>query len=303
MVFVDGRDWRAYNEGLVRRGEILLDLDLMEDWEEELGHMNVGKEGAPFRFPDSFIRLLGSIRNLFHLPFRQTEGFVKALSRFIPSLKAPDYSTVNKRVNRLNIQLDLDDVEEDEPVTIAVDASGLKVTNRGDWIRRRWRPRKGYLKVHIAVDVKANRIVALEVTSERVGDNRRFKPLVNAAMKRRRVYRVLADGAYDSRENFTFLAKHGIDPAIRVRSNSIPRSRGCPARKHAVAERLKNPERWRHNHRYELRLRAESVFSSFKRSFGEHATAKTFRNMVKEIALKASLYNLLIQATANLNPP
>lgn len=302
MGFVDCRDWKAYNEGLVHRGEILLDLDLMEDWEEELEAMNRGKEGAEFKYPDSFIRFLGSVRSLLHLAYRQSEGFVRGLSKFIQGLKAPNYSTINRRVNQLHIPLDLDDVEEDEPITIAVDASGMKVSNRGDWIRRGWKPRKGYLKIHIAVDVKTNRLAALEVTTEKVGDGRKLEPLVKAAMKHHKVYRVLADGAHDSRMNFNFLAENGIDPAIKVRANSVPKSRGCPARKQAVAERLNDPEAWRRNHSYGLRLRAESFFSTFKRTFGEHVTAKKFRNMAKEIALKAFTYNLLIQTTANPNP-
>ena len=34
---------------------------------------------------------------------------------------------------------------------IAVDATGIKVTNCGDWMRRK---RKGYVKIHVAVDTK-----------------------------------------------------------------------------------------------------------------------------------------------------
>jgi hypothetical protein len=41
---------------------------------------------------------------------------------------------------------------------------------------------------------------------------------------------VLADGAYDSRENFNFLSQNGIKPVIRVRSNAVARSRRCPSR-------------------------------------------------------------------------
>jgi hypothetical protein len=33
-------------------------------------------------------------------------------------------------------------------------------------MRRRWKVRRGYLKIHIAVDVKRKRILALEVTDE-----------------------------------------------------------------------------------------------------------------------------------------
>jgi hypothetical protein len=274
----------------------------MEEWEEELEAVNRGKEGARFRFPDSFIQLLGFIRLMFHLPYRQAEGFIEALSRYIEGLTAPDYTTLNKRLNRLNVELGLEDIQPDEPLTLAVDASGLKVANSGDWIRRVWKLRKGYLKIHIAVDVKTKEIIAMEVTSEKVGDNRMFKPLVKAAMNRHHVSRVIADGAFDAKVNFTFLAKHGIDPAIKPRSNSVVKSRGCPARKQAVAERLKDPEAWKVKHQYGYRWRAESVFSCMKRLFGEHVTAKKYVNMVKEIFLKAALYNLLTQITAKSCP-
>ncbi len=55
------RDWKAYNESLVRRGEILLDLDFIESWDKELEMMNKGKEGKPYQYPNSFIMLLAII--------------------------------------------------------------------------------------------------------------------------------------------------------------------------------------------------------------------------------------------------
>ena len=33
-------DWRIYNEGLVKRGEILLDFELFNNWQEELKLLN-----------------------------------------------------------------------------------------------------------------------------------------------------------------------------------------------------------------------------------------------------------------------
>lgn len=142
----------------------------------------------------------------------------------------------------------------------------------------------------------------MEVTCEDVGDNRMFKPLVKAAMNHHPIRRVLADGAYDAKENFNFLACHGVDPAIRVRSNSVAKSRGSMTRKRVVAERLKNPEAWRERHQYGCRWRAEGVFSCMKRSFGEYVSAKKYVNMAREMLLKAALYNLLTQMTANSYP-
>ena len=74
-------DWPNYNEALVRRGEILLDLGLLHTWGEELEEMNRGKEGARHRYPYGLIKLQGLLRALFRLPYRQLEGFTHALSR------------------------------------------------------------------------------------------------------------------------------------------------------------------------------------------------------------------------------
>ncbi len=37
---------------------------------------------------------------------------------------------------------------------------------------------------------------------------------------------------------------------------------------------------------------AETVFSSIKRMFGEYVSATRFQNMIKEMMIKVSLYNL-----------
>src|SRR5919109_4836273 len=54
-------NWHSYNESLVRRGEVMLDFDVIDSWEGELTEMNNGKVGEPYDYPDSFIQLLGDI--------------------------------------------------------------------------------------------------------------------------------------------------------------------------------------------------------------------------------------------------
>ena len=50
---------------------------LIDRWDNELDNMNNGKEGASYRYPNSFVQLLGYMRVYFHLPYRQTEGVVR----------------------------------------------------------------------------------------------------------------------------------------------------------------------------------------------------------------------------------
>lgn len=284
-------NWPSYNESLVMRGEILLDLGLLQSWGEELEEMNGGKEGGRYRYPHSLIELQALLKAFFRLPYRQLEGLTHALSRWEPKLRAPDYTTTWRRVNALTIDLE-PRLDPDEWVTIAVDASGVKVADRGEWMRTKWRRRRGFLKIHIAVDVKTKQILAIEVTDERTGDGRMLEPLVENAEMCCRVERVILDGAYDSRRNFSYLSGKGIDPAIKVRKNSSRRARGCPARKRVVLEYLRDPEEWKRRVGYGRRWMAETAFSTFKRMFGEHVTARKFPNMVREMVLKARLYNL-----------
>jgi len=62
-------NWHKYNESLVRRGEILLlDFDVIDNWHSDLDGMNECKEGAAYKYPDSFVQLLGYMRVYFHLP-------------------------------------------------------------------------------------------------------------------------------------------------------------------------------------------------------------------------------------------
>ena len=285
-----GVDWPGYNEALVRRGEILLDLSLLQGWGEELEEMNRGKDGARYRYPETLIKLQGLIRALFRLPYRQLEGFTHALSRWEPRLTVPDYTTC-RRVNTLNIDLE-PHIDPERPVTIAVDSTGIKVADRGEWMRAKWRRRRGFLKIHIAVDVETRQIVSLEVTDERTGDGRMLRRLVMQARRRCRVEKALCDGAYDSRVNFAYLDEQGIEAGIRVRRNSSRRSRGCPARRRAVVEQLGDVGAWKMRVGYGRRWMAETAFSTYKRMFGEHVAARKYPNMVREMVLKARLYNL-----------
>ena len=161
------------------------------------------------------------------------------------------------------------------------------------------RLKRGYLKIHIAVDAKRKRILALEVTDEKVGDGRMLQPLVEEASKKARVTETLGDGAYDTKSNFTYLAEKGIEPVIKVRKNSSSRAGGCMPRKLVAQEYLQDPEAWKHKHDYGQRWIVESTFSSLKRTFGEYVSAKTMRNMVNKIMLKASLHNLPTRLTLN----
>jgi len=296
------RDWKTYNDQLVKRGELLINLDFVENWGKELEEMNRGKRGKPFDYPESLIRFLAFPRYFFRLQFRQEEGFVEALAKLVPELGVPDYSTICRRINSLSPKFERSLRGLGDDVVVAIDASGIKVTNRGEWRRERWggKSERGYLKIHVAVDTKTKQILAMEVTDERTGDIKKFKPLVKRASGTAKVKLVLADSAYDSRESFNFLEAMGIEPGIKVRRGASGKARGSWARRRAAREFLRDEKKWKRRVGYGRRWAAEGAFSNLKRTFGEFVAAHEFKNMAKEMMLKAFCYNLVMNLSAGI---
>lgn len=101
------RNWHAYNEQLVMRGEILLELKTLKDWRNEVGEMNEDKQGHPFVYPDVMMLLYAMMRAAFHIPYRQLEGLARALGKLL-DLPAQDYSTFSLRFPALELDENLD---------------------------------------------------------------------------------------------------------------------------------------------------------------------------------------------------
>jgi hypothetical protein len=295
------RNWQEYNESLVKRGEMYLTFDFLKSWDSDLAKLNLDKLGRRYAYPWSFIELLMLIHVIFHLPYRQLEGFLRKLSELVPEIKVTDYTNIWRRGTKLKLSLPdtILSSANDEPVVIAVDSTGIKVTNRGEWMREKWKVHRGWIKVHLAVDVKTKEIVAIEVTDERVSDGSRFNSLVDQAeenLSGRKIEKALGDGAFDRREIFDHLVKKGIQPGIKTRSNANSRARGSPARAKAVRD-MKNIgyQSWKLKYDYGKRWAVESVFSAVKRIAGEHVAATRKENMMQEAILKFSFYNMMIR--------
>ena len=86
--------------------------------------MNDDKEGGRYLYPESLIKLL-TVVHAYVLPYRQLEGFMRALSQRVDGLKAPDYTTIWWRVSKMKVDL-APSVAMNKDVTIAVEATGIK---------------------------------------------------------------------------------------------------------------------------------------------------------------------------------
>ena len=76
-----------YNEQLVVGGKFYLDFDFVMNWQTELEEMNRGKVGAPFRFPESFMKW----QEVWHqfVDYRRLGGIARSLLKLdlYPNMK------------------------------------------------------------------------------------------------------------------------------------------------------------------------------------------------------------------------
>jgi len=286
-------DWDSVDERLIKRGELLLSLDFLERYDDELRTMNRGKEGRPFTLTSSHIVFLAVVRYLFGLPYRQLEGFTRALNRLLPRLPPADYSGLRRRIMGVDLS-PYHDFEGSDDVVIAVDSTGIRVHKAGGWVEREHGKKKRYVKILFAVDVETKQALAMLVTTDGTHDSRAFPELLMKAERRGRVSKVYADGAFDNSMVYELLESKGIKAVIKPRRNSRLDT-PSPARRRAITQYKRLGYRcWADRKGYGKRWSVETAYSTFKRTFGEFCMAKTMGNIEKEMMTKAYIYNTLI---------
>jgi len=287
-------DWKAVDERLIRRGELILDLESLRNHEKELETMNKGRPGPRYKLANSYIQLLAAVRYLFQMPYRQLEGYTRALHRLVPQLPPADYSGIRKRILRLNVDPYMHLKETDEPIAIALDSTGIKVEKAGGWVERKHGKKKRYVKLHFAVNTVTHEVVSMEVTTDDVHDSKEAVGLLEGAERRANVEEALLDGAYDSEEVYEELERRGIEAVIKPRRNARSDT-GSLSRGVAVGMiRELGYGTWAEFSGYGRRWAVETAYSTFKRLFGEGAMGRSLGCIALELAGKVALYNMLV---------
>lgn len=182
---------------------------------------------------------------------------------------------------------------------MAIDSTGLKTGDRGEWRRKgQGRKRHGWVKLHVIVDVKTKQILSFKITDENVHDSEMLIPLMKQLENLAgpgHVQKTLGDRGYDSNKNYNYLEKRSVHPVLRPRDNANPLKEQPRQRKKAVKTILtRGYDKWRDKTKYGLRWIAETFFSTLKRTYGEFLRATSTEGMQREIIMKLHFYNQLI---------
>jgi hypothetical protein len=288
------KSWHDYNESLIDRGRMLMDISFLKSWNEEIRKMNDGKVGAPFEYSYTYIQFLAFLKIGFKIAYRTVQGIVRGLSDYI-RIEEMHFTHIRRRILKIKPSvrnLDLDN-HEDKPITLIVDASGLTITKKGDYIEQKWiKNKKEFVKLHIAVNAVSKKVISFRVTKGSVHDSKKFSPIIREASKEYDIDKLYGDKAHDNRRSFNLLDDLNIEPAINIRKNASIKTKGCPLRRDEVLVIKKlGYDEWKHIKDTGRRWIAEVVFSSLKRVLGEDLLSKKFKAQKIEAGLKVMLYN------------
>jgi hypothetical protein len=317
---VENRDWNEYNTKLVNRGRPSTYLsEALTRQDNDLAEINKGKVGSPYQY--SFMLILGvfAIKSVDKKGYRQATGTVSDYLLFCGIDSCPNFRTAQWRIQQLKKEgikmMIYKSIEgEEEFIDVIIDSTGMKSRKDGEYRSDMYGKIKEWKQLHIAISRKTHKILNMKVTKAHSGDANQFVSMMKPIVERKSVNSSIADGAYDSNENFEFCGINGIDPIIPVhisavgrvgnkfRKRAIEKQLGFNRRSHAhrkywfpsKEKRRQNQDRWRDETNFHQRSLVETVNSVFKGVFDESVFSKTSKMIEKELLLKAVIYNTFI---------
>ena len=283
-------NWGEYNRALVARGAVTLWIDeaAIAGWQ--------AAGGKGWRYSDTAILCALSLRAVFGLTLRQTQGFLHDLTRRLGlELPVPHYSTFSRRAAALTVPKLA--WPSGGPVHLAIDATGLKVHGEGEWKvrvhgkgkRRVWR------KLHLAVDTRTGALHAHALTPSSVHDGAELEGLLSRIDAP--IAAVCADKAYDSFDCHAAILARDAQPVIPPRKGAAirpsPGRKDVPPTRGAAVARIAEIGRdaWKAETGYHRRSLAETAMLRYKTLIGPSLRSRAFDRQQAEAAVAVRCIN------------
>ena len=294
-------NWAEYNASLVQRGSITvwIDEEVLESWQPEAEGRR--KRGGQPKYSGRAIESLLTLKAVFHLPYRQTEGFGKSLMELLAvNVPIPDYTTLCIRSADLKVVLSPSQVQGAKH--IVVDSTGLKIYGEGEWKVRQHgvSKRRTWRKLHLSVNETTQSIEAVVLTEASVDDAEAGEDLLDETDGP--IEQVSGDGTYDKRKFYEAATRRGVE---RI---AVPPQRNARIWQHGNSSKPPLPrdqnlrrirrigrQRWKQEVGYHRRSLAETAVFRFKLIFGNTLSARSLPRQITEARIKAAALNRVTQ--------
>jgi Transposase DDE domain len=284
------RDWQHYNKALIQRGSLTLWVETrsLSTW---LNQDHPPRRGRRRLYADVAVLCALTLREVYHLPLRSTEGLVRSLMHLLGlSLPVPHYSTLSRRAASLAVNLPR---LKSGPLHLAIDSTGMKVYGEGEWKMRLHgkEKRRTWRKLHLAIDHRTHEVVSLSMTDKDVLDRSELAGLLHAVEGQ--IREVLGDGAYD------FEVCHRAIRERRARAVIPPkkgaRVRGRPHFKDrdeaVVRSRQVGKDQWKKEAGYHRRSLVETAMMRLKTLFSDRLKAREWSRQQTELRVRCAAMN------------
>ncbi|PZW48588.1 DDE family transposase [Humitalea rosea] len=259
---------------------------------------NADRRGGQPRYPALAITTALTLRAVFRLALRQTEGRIGSIPALLGlDLAVPDHSTRSRRAETLEMPRSH---SGSRPVHLLVDSTGLQLCGPGEWLVEKHgsRTRRSWRKLHIGVDADTGRIVAAGLAAQDVDDASQVGPLLDQVADP--IASFTADGAYDQDSVYGEVAARHPDAAVVLppRSSAVPSATAetAPTQRdqhlQTIAERGRRG--WQKAVGYNRRALVEADIARFKRVMGGGLRSRTDGRRATEVAIAVSALNRMI---------
>lgn len=290
------RNWKQYNRALVNRGNLALWIseDVIEGWYSTQAPQG---RGRPYTYSNACIELALTLRILFRIPLRATQGFLEGLTQMMGMhLKIPHYTQICRRAKELKVAIPRQ--HKNAKLNLVLDSTGFKVYGEGEWKvrlhgkqkQRTWR------KFHVAVDPNTHEVVAMKLTESNVHDAE-VVPEFMEELEKENLGNVYADGAYPLKHCMDAIAQAGGYAVIPPRSGTCivkeNPSPGQEQRNRLIREKKAAGGKlaWKRTSGYHRRSLVETHMFRQKVILGDRLHSHYFRNQKTEARIRASILN------------
>lgn len=292
-------NWREYDASLRQRGSLTVWFtdEAIAAWTAE---PRTTRGGQPEYSALAILTGL-TLRAVFRLAFRQTEGLIGSIIRLLGlALATPDHTTLCRRAETLEVPRPRASASA-EPVHLLVDSTGLKLFGPGEWLvekhgshnRRSWR------KLHVGVDAGTGQILAAALTTNDVDDGSQVGLLLDQVAEP--VASFTGDGAYDRGDVSTAVAERHPEAAMIVppRSGAVPSvtAETEPTQRDRHLQFITEHGRmaWQKASGYTKRARAEATIGRFKRVIGSGLRSRTDPCRATEVDVAVHALNRMLE--------
>lgn len=239
---------------------------------------------------------------VFGLRLRQAEGLLESVLQLMGlALAVPDHTTLSRRARawRSAGKRPGNQVPPAGPLHVLVDSTGLQVYGAGQWLEEKHgaRSRRGWRKLHLALDADSGEIVAHTLTDQDAGDVSQVAPLLDQIGGP--IAQFTADGAYDGKPTYDAVIDHSAAAAIVIppRANAVEPSDDRPPgqrNRHIAAINSDGRMKWQVSNGYGTRSLVETAIGRYKSIIGRRLRARSLPGQQTEVAIGCAVLNRML---------